>query len=247
MKFTTVQSMAFKTSFEVLKDIINDANMYFTKDGIRILTLDTARSALVDLNLSCENFESYSCPTDVVAGVNITNTFKLLKTISVNDTLVMEIEDREHLKIHIENVQKKTSTSFNLKLLDINEDFIEIPKTNMTVVTTMSSVDLQKICRDMNNIGTEVTISRNKAIFGITCEGDFADQKTYIECADDQNFSEHIEGTYSLKYINMFTKATNMCSIVQIMQEEQNRFLILKYNIANLGELHFYVANKVDE
>ena len=248
MKLKTVQATAVKSLFEVLKDILNDINIYFTPTGIKISTLDTARAALVDIFLSSVNFEEYECKEErLAAGVNITNTFKLLKTISVNDTLVMEIEDREHLRIRIENVQKKTSTSFNLKLLDINEDFIEIPKTNMTVVTTMSSVDLQKICRDMNNIGTEVTISRNKAIFGITCEGDFADQKTYIECADDQNFTEHIEGTYSLKYINMFTKATNMCSIVQIMQEEQNRFLILKYNIANLGELHFYVANKVDE
>ena len=38
-----------------------------------------------------------------------------------------------------------------------------------------------------------------------------------------------------------------MCATVQIMQEEQNRFLILKYNVANLGELKFYLATKVDE
>ena len=47
--------------------------------------------------------------------------------------------------------------------------------------------------------------------------------------------------------MNIFTKATSMCSTVQIMQEEQNRFLILKYNVANLGELIFYLASKVPE
>ena len=47
--------------------------------------------------------------------------------------------------------------------------------------------------------------------------------------------------------MNIFTKATGMCSTVQIMQEEQNRFLILKYNVANLGELKFYLATKVSE
>ena len=96
----------------------------------------------------------------------------------------------------------------------------------------------------MNNIGTDVEITRKGNIFKIRCDGDFADQETDIECVDDQDFSGEITGMYSLKYINMFTKATNMCSIVQIMQEEENRFLILKYNIANLGEIHFYVATK---
>lgn len=47
--------------------------------------------------------------------------------------------------------------------------------------------------------------------------------------------------------MNIFTKATSMCANVQIMQEDQNRFLILKYNVANLGELNFYLATKVSE
>ena len=47
--------------------------------------------------------------------------------------------------------------------------------------------------------------------------------------------------------MNIFTKATSMCSTVQIMQEEQNRFLILRYNVANLGDLKFYLATKVNE
>jgi proliferating cell nuclear antigen len=56
-----------------------------------------------------------------------------------------------------------------------------------------------------------------------------------------------MSGLYSLRYLNIFTKATSMCASVQIMQEENNRFLILKYNIANLGELKFYLATKVNE
>lgn len=65
-----------------------------------------------------------------------------------------------------------------------------------------------------------------------------------IDCVDE---SIYISGMYSLKYMNIFTKATNLSSMTQIMQEEQNRFLILKYNIANLGELKFYLATKVSE
>jgi len=34
---------------------------------------------------------------------------------------------------------------------------------------------------------------------------------------------------------------------VQLMQEEENRFLVLKYSIANLGEIRFYLATKTKD
>lgn len=247
MKLKTVQANAFKSTFEVLKDILNDINIYFSKEGVKITTLDTARAALIDLFLEADKFEEYEVDEiHCVAGINVTNIFKLLKSINANDCLEMEINDKEFLDIKFENTQKKTKTSFRMKLLDINEDIIEVPDVEMNVVTTMPSVDLQKICRDMSNIGEDVVIARNKKVLSISCNGDFAEQKTNIEC-QDTDFDGHVEGTYSLKYINLFTKATNMCSIVQIMQEESNRFLILKYNIASLGEIKFYIATRVSE
>jgi len=245
MKFKTVQASAFKSAFEVLKDILNDINIYFDDKGIRVTTLDTARTALVDFSLLADNFEEYTCTEPVIAGINVTNTFKLLKTISNNDILTFEINNKEILEIKIENGNKKSCTSFQLKLLDINEDFIEIPKVPISVTTVMPSVDFQRICRDMNNIGHELHIIRSSNKLSIRCEGDFANQETVIEC--NENYKGSIEGVYSLKYLNLFTKATSMCSTVCIVQEEQNRFLTLKYNVANLGEMNFYMATKVTE
>ena len=94
----------------------------------------------------------------------------------------------------------------------------------------------------MSNIGSEIEITRKGKELHLRCEGDFANQETCIECPED---SKEITGLYSLKYMNIFTKATSMCASVQIMQEEGNRFLILKYNVANLGEVKFYLATKV--
>ena len=247
MKLVSIQASAFKAVFEVLKDILNDVNVYFKPTGIRVITLDTARSALVDLSLNAENFEEYSCPEDVVAGLNISNTYKLLKTITNNDVIYMEIGNKEFIDITIKNEGKKTVTKFQLKLLDINEDQIELPEIDMTVVSTMQSVDFQRICRDMNNIASDVVICRNDKTLTIKCQGDFANQSTDIECSDDTCDGDEISGIYSLKYLNIFTKATGMCSTVQILQEQENRFLVLKYNVANLGELKFYLATKIDE
>lgn len=241
MKLATIQASAIKSTFEVLKDILNDVNIYFKPSGVYITTLDTARTSLVDMFLSSDNFEEYECENEIVAGINVSNTFKLLKSITNNDVLMISIDCREFMNIEIHSETKKTSTKFALKLLDINENQIEVPEMNMTTVTPMPSVDFQRICRDMYNIGGDIEITRDGKVLRLKCEGDFANQETEIQCTEE---SPRICGTYSLRYMNIFTKATSMCSTVQIMQEDNNRFLILKYNVANLGDLKFYLATK---
>ena len=209
------------------------------------MTLDTARTSLVDIFLSADNFEEYECDTEeVIAGINISNTFKLLKTISNADVLQIDINCKEYMNISISSDTKKTQTKFQLKLLDINESRIEVPEVEMTTITTLPSIDFQRLCRDMSNIGSYIEIVRTGKEIKFNCEGDFANQETVIETMEE---SPTIRGLYSLKYLNIFTKATSMCASVEIIQETGNRFLILKYNVANLGELKFYLATKVSE
>src|SRR6056300_1358482 len=229
MRLVTIQASAIKSTFEVLKDILNDVNIYFRPQGMYIVTLDTARTSLIDMFLAADNFEEYHCDQDeIIAGINISNTFKLLKTITNNDVLKIEINSKEYMDIEITSESKKTSSKFQLKLLDINESRIEVPEIEMSTITTLPSADFQRLCRDMSNIGTDIEITRVGKEFRLRCEGDFANQDTSIECTEE---SQTITGLYSLKYLNIFTKATSMCASVQIIQETGNRFLILKYNV----------------
>jgi proliferating cell nuclear antigen len=242
MKLATIQASAFKSCFEVLKDILNDVNIYFKSDGMYVTTLDTARTSLIDMHLPADNFEEYECNEEIVAGINISNTFKLLKSITNSDILNISIDSKEYMNVEIVSESKNTNTKFQLKLLDINESQIEVPDIEMSTITTLPSVDFQRLCRDMSNIGTEIEITREGTLMTLKCDGDFANQETSISCSEE---SPKISGLYSLRYLNIFAKGSSMCSSVQVLQEEANRFLILKYNVASLGELKFYLATKV--
>lgn len=245
MHLKTIQAAALKSVFEVLKDIINDVNVYFTAKGVQVLTLDTARVTLVDMSLGAENFEEYECPVPIAAGLNMTNMYKLLKSISGTDTLTIDVNDRDYMDIFIENPVKKSSTKFRLKLLDINEDILDLPDVTMNVVTTMPSIDFQRITRDMGNLAHEMTIIREGTKLTLSCRGDYADQETILEFPESVGRTGSI---FSLKYINLFTKATNMCASVQLMQDStnENMPIIFRYTIANLGDLKFYLAPKMD-
>ena len=247
VRLKTIQASAFRTVFEVLKDIINDVNLVFRPEGLIVVTLDTARVTLVHLVMPAENFEEYQCEGEHTAGLNVSNTYKLLKSVTNTDTLSMSIDDSYLLHIHIENAAKKSSTSFEFKLLDINDDMLSVPEIDMNVLTTIPSVDFQRVTRDMNNLAQDIRITRKKNTLELECEGGFANQKTIIECVEPGK-DKALGNVFSLKYINMFTRATSLCSSVQLMQHEDddNMPIVFRYTVANLGELKFYLAPKVD-
>jgi len=246
MFLKTVQASSFRNIFEVLKDIINDINIYFDSTGVTISTLDIARVSLVHMFLGAENFEEYSCPHEVIAGLNIGNTYKLLKSITTNDTLTISINGPEFMDIIINNETKKSMSKFSLKLLDIDEEILDIPDVNMDIITTLPSVDFQRICRDMGNLSNDIQIKRvaNNIVFA--CKGDFANQETIINCP--VSIESSISNIFSLRYLNLFTKATGMCSSVQLMQssEDESMPIILRYSVANLGDIKFFLAPKTD-
>jgi len=248
MFLRTVQATAFRSIFEVLKDVLHDVNIVFDDAGVKILTLDTSKVTLIDLHLPAENFEEYTPPASgskEVAGINMTNMFKLLKIIGNNDILTMSITTTDKIDITVENAEKRSKTQFTLNLLDINEDFFESPETPPDLVeTVMPSGDFQRICRDMGNIAKKVSISRHTDKLTIACQGDFASQSTEIQFPD--NVEQSMDGTYSLKYLNLFTKATGLSSNVVLRQTASVNFLVLNYSVANLGYLDFYLASDVE-
>lgn len=241
MFLKTVQATAIKSLLEVLKDIISDVNVYFDSSGVKIIAFDVARVTLVYVKLAAENFEEYSCPKETVLGVNITNTFKLLKSITNSDILSMTNTD-ENLVITVSNDSKKSMSKFSIKLLDLNDDLLDIPEDEPKKYETMfPSMDFQKIVRDMCNIGSEMYLKRSGNTVEFSCEGDFAQKQTVTEQPEDVG-QPGVSGTFSLKYLSMFTKATILCPLVQIIQDTDDTPVIFKYTIANLGELRFYLA-----
>jgi proliferating cell nuclear antigen len=242
MRLKTIQANSIKAVFEVLKDIINDVNFVFTSTGVSVTTLDTAKVTFINMFLDASNFELYECPDKITAGLNISNTFKLLKMIGNNDTLELGIDPKmETLDMVIENIQKKSRTSFSMKLLDINEEEFSITDINHSGIrTTIPSVSFQRIIRDMSNFANQVEICRTEKSLILRCQGDYVQQTTEMECSSEP-CPVPIVNSYSLKYISMFTKATNICANVSIMHSADGP-ISFKYSIANLGDIEFYLA-----
>lgn len=249
----TIQGGAVRTLFEVLKEIVHDVCLRFDSTGVKLLTMDGARCALVYLRLRAESFEEYRCDGQFEVGVNMSSMFKLLRITGSHDTIAMYMDEdtRNELGIKIFNSDKNSVTDFKLKLLDVDSEEITIPDVEFDSIITMPSTYFQRLCRDMLNIADTMVIRSQGAQLCLECNGDFARQCTVIGEADagmsvNAKTARKIEGRFSLKYLSLFCKAANLCNTIELFLRESYP-LILKYNVASLGEIRFCLAPKVDD
>src|SRR3989338_11668311 len=160
MEMRTVQSNIIKILFDSMKDILVDLNMVFDEAGLKIIEMDGSQVALVSLKLYAENFDYYYCEKRMVVGVNMLNLYKLIKTVSIGDTITFSIlrncEDK--LKILMENNEKNSSTEFMYKFIDMDEKILTIPDVNFDSVITMPSSDFQRYCKYHFEISKTLTI-----------------------------------------------------------------------------------------
>ena len=254
LEIKTVQSAAFRVLTEALKEILTDANFEIDNTGIKVMAMDSSHTVLVHLKLNASNFEYYKCDEKKILGINMLNFFKLIKTMGNSDTLTLFLErDNENvLGIKIENSEKNTTTKYNLNLMDLHEENIQIPPAVFDSVITMPSVDFQKICRDMHNLADnlEIKSTENQLIF--SCKGHFASQETSIgetnsglSFVKNENPDEIVQGIFALKHLVLFSKCTNLCNSSELYLKNDYP-LIIKYSVASLGDIKLCLAPKCD-
>ncbi len=252
----TVQIAPFRTLMTALKDILLETNITFQKDGIRIINMDKSHTILAHLFLAATNFELYDCSLDkIVIGVNMFHLFKLINTIDNDDTLTIYIEEVDYsdgivhnLGLKFENGDIKQCKVQKLRLIEPDADELEVPDVVFSSILNMPSSDFQKIIRDLSCISDKLEIKSVGSELIFKCRGQFAEAEIRrtesdgnMEFIQKQDTSKIIQGEFSLKNLSYFIKCTNLCSQIE-MYLENNLPLVVKYNVASLGEIKLCLA-----
>jgi proliferating cell nuclear antigen len=249
LEIRTVQSSAFKILVEALKELLVDTCIEFDDTGLKVISMDNSHVVLVHLKLEASKFEYYYCENKMSIGVNMLNLFKLVRTINSNDTLTLFIEknDLNHIGIKIENGEKNQKTVYKLNLLDLNNPNITIDPAEFNSQINLPSVDFQKIIRDMNQLAEYVEIKNINNQLILSCNGEFCSQETIlmdnegINCISNKKSDEIVQGIFSLKYLVLFTKCTNLCSTVELYLKNDYPLICL-WRVASLGEIRLCLA-----
>ena len=256
LEIKTVQIAPFRTLMTALKDILLETNITFQKDGMRIINMDKSHTILAHLFLDAEKFEYYFCKyPKIVIGVNMFQLFKLINSIDNDDTLTIYIEESEYcdgivnyLGLKFENGDIQQSKNQKLKLIEPDEEELELPSVQFSSVINLPSSDFQKIIRDLSNISERLEIKSvgNELIF--KCQGPFAmceirrsESDGIMEFITKTDENKVIQGEFSLKNLGYFIKCTNLCNSIE-MYLENDLPLVVKYSVASLGAIKLCLA-----
>jgi proliferating cell nuclear antigen len=252
----TVQIQPIRNTITAIKDILTDATITFTKDGLKIINFDKTHTILVNVILHSHKFEKYIChPDKIIVCTNTLHLFKVISTMSNDDTLSMYIENADyhdgvvsHLGLQYDNGDIKQCYSQKLRLIEPDTDELVVPDVEYSTVINLPSADFQKIVRDLNGISDRIEIKSvgNDLIF--SCEGNFASSRIlrsesdgYMEFIQKPDASVVIQGEFSLKSLSHFIKCTPLCTHLE-MYLGNDLPLIVKYDVASLGEIKLCLA-----
>lgn len=256
----TVQIAPFRTLMTALKDILLETNITFTPEGIKIINMDKSHTILAHLSLKSQNFEHYECKRPkIVIGVNMFHLFKLINTIDNEDTLTIYIEEADYtdgvvqfLGLKFENGDIKQQKIQKLRLIEPDSEELDVPNVKFSSVLNLPSADFQKIIRDLSCISDKIEIKSVATSEGaeliFKCTGGFAEAEVRraesdggMEYLIKQDSSKIIQGEFSLKNLGYFIKCTNLCTQIE-MYLENDLPLVVKYNVASLGEIKLCLA-----
>ncbi|CAH8595632.1 unnamed protein product [Dicrocoelium dendriticum] len=250
------QADTWKKVVDAIKDLVQEATLDCTENGISLQAMDNAHVSLVSLLLRSDGFETYRCDRNLSLGLNITSTSKILKCASGSDAVTLKAGDKaDTLTFVFESRNQEKVSDFEIKLMDLDVDHLGIPDTNYTCVVKMPSSELQRICRDLSQIGDSVVISVAKDCVSFSSTGDLGTGNIKVSQSANADkpeesvsivTSEDVSITYSLHYFNIFTKATPLSSRV-VLSLTENVPAVVEFTIEDLGYIRYYLAPKIED
>ena len=252
----SVQIQPIRNMITAIKDILTDATISFSRSGMKIVNFDKTHTILLNVELHANKFEHYFIvPDKIIICTNTLHFFKLISTMTNDDTLSIYIDKSDyhdgiitHLGLQYDNGDIKQCYSQKLRLIEPDTEELIVPDVVYSTVINLPTTDFQKIVRDMNGISDRIEIKSVGSDLIFSCEGNFASSKIYrSESNGYMNFiqkpdaSTVIQGEFSLKSLSHFIKCTPLCSHLE-MYLENDLPLIIKYDVASLGEIKLCLA-----
>merc|ERR1712232_1303015 len=250
------QAVLLKKVVDAIKDLCKDVNFDCSEKGLQVQSMDSSHVALVSLLLRESAFSNFKCERATSLGMNVESLSKILKMCSPNDSLKLRWQSgADTVSFQCEGGDDRIA-DFDLKLMQIESEHMEIPEQQYKVVARLPSSEFQKICKDLKEFGETMQVSTSKEGIKFSVAGDVGAGNVMLKPRDGDEkqdavkltVHEPVTATFALRYLVNFSKAAPLCSSVELGLGPDAPLLV-KYDLekAENGHLQFYPAPKIDE
>lgn len=170
LEVRTVNGTTLRNIIESLKNVLDDANFYFTNKGIHVTMADNHEICACLLTMNASFFERYHCdsaPLDkLTLGIDPREFYKLLKDVNGSTTVTLSLhKDHRHvLHVVLDNLDTGVSSDSELILRNLDSEHWIMDNNSQLEFAIdppeIPSSELQRIFRQFHVLhGKEVEIT----------------------------------------------------------------------------------------
>ena len=192
--------------------ICKDVNFECSEKGLQVQSMESVQVALVSLVLRGSAFADFKCDRLMSLGMNVGSVGKMMKRCGPNDSLKISWQhDSDTATFQCQSSQDDRITDFNLKLMQICGERVEIPEKHYKVVAKLPSGEVQKICRDLKEFGETMQISGSKEWVRFSVQGDIGAGIVMLKPRESEKLEEcvalkvcaPVTATFALRYLSL--------------------------------------------
>jgi proliferating cell nuclear antigen len=274
-----VKSEYFTTIFQHIRNFTDFINILFRPDGMHIQTMDNAHVSILELSMPKEWFSIYECDEDQTLGINVSILHKILATKDKSQILNIVYDtdaDSDKLQLHFTNTvaslvnetdtdisakkppkkhlladTKTYDTHFEIPLVDLEVEQMEIPQIEYQAEFALASTNFSNIVNQLKMFGDTMDIhcsEENIVLYSHCAES--GKMSVEINIDDLTEFSinegESLKLSFSLSYLH------HICAFNKLTKEIDIKIcndypLCASYLFGDGATMKFYLAPKVED
>ncbi|HLG23556.1 MAG TPA: proliferating cell nuclear antigen (pcna) [Candidatus Nanoarchaeia archaeon] len=246
MRLTLAEPSYLKESIAIISELVNEARLKVTSNGIEMVAMDPANVAMVMFKLLSSAFTEYDVKKDVQICINLANLKQILRRVSQKDMLTLELEDESKLKIQLKST---TTRTFYLPLIDLEDKDQKVPDLKFPVTIKTQSSVLNEAIADVDVVGESVAFMAEPNKFILLSEGDLNQARIEIKGDEITKISmtgeEKIKAKYSIEYLKKMINGSKLSDEV-VIQFNKDYPLKLEYKSVDKVMLSFILAPRVE-
>ena len=245
MVVARIKSSIFKVIVDAVSEIVDTVAMNFGEDGVTMQAMDASHVSLCFLQLKREGFNEYRCEKPKNVGISLANLSRIFKCTSVEDDLEIMVDESDKMNLGFKGPSR--ASDFEMKLMDIDSEYLHIPEVVYDCVVNMPSPEFQKMVRDVAVIGDTCSIEvEGDGEITFSSDGEIGQARFHPLDKIAIDVKGAANSKFANKYLHMFTKASPLCKNVVLKLSKDNPMCV-EYQIEGLGSLKYYLAPKIDD
>ena len=252
MELIISEATLFKKALDAIKEFLPTTEMMVSADGLRINGMDTGKICFIDFFLSAEECDSISCPDSISLGISTGLITRILSVATTgSDSIKLSVsEDSDKLGLSIRNEATARQAEFELPLMELNEDAIEIPAMDYAAIVKAKTSDIAGLIKDAALFGDDATLTLNADGFHVRATGEGGSANLTLENTEGRDMEleeEEVIVKYSIKYLQNILRGGGSLSTQADLSFEADKPLRAIFRFGKNSHFTAYLAPKMDD